>query len=135
MWTNSPISKDDKERLINDLKQTAKDIWIIWIKLLNPVINFIKQKYDTFSPQRKQQIEKMVKTLKDTSSKWLISLKTFIVSFTKNFIDEKKSQATEKINETKENISQKTDNIKQNVTEKFEEKKQEILDKKDEILS
>lgn len=130
-----PISSQDKDKLINDLKETAKDLWIISYKLITPVINFIKNKYDDFTPERKQQLQNMATNLRNSTKNWIIAIKDFIVEFTRSFINEKKEQASNKINETKENIQEKTQDIKEQATEKYEDTKQKIIEKKDDILN
>lgn len=76
--SNSPISNDDKEKLIKDLKETFKDVWVIGKKLLNPIIDYINWKYDGFSQEKKDKIKNIVDNAKQYWEKWISKIRELI---------------------------------------------------------
>lgn len=76
--SNSPITNEDKEKLINDLKETFKDAWVIGKKLLQPLIEFVNKKYDNISQEKKQKIWEIVSNAKECWEKWVWKIRELL---------------------------------------------------------
>ena len=109
-----------KERVINDLKKTAKDMPLLVRWALQPVISYIEKKYDNMPDQKKEHIQKMINDIKSEGNKWLWKVKEIIWKFMNKW-EEIKKQATEMSDVAKENawkakkqVSEMSDVAKEN---------------------
>lgn len=76
--STSPISNNDKEKLLKDLKETFKDAWVIGKKLLQPVIGFISNKYESIPKEKQEKLTNLVATAKDCWEKGIWKIRELL---------------------------------------------------------
>ncbi len=97
----------DKQKILNDLQKTAKDMPLFVRSLFKPIISYVERKYDNLPDEKKHHIQRMVNDIKTESNKWISAVKTTVLNFfskikkteNKQNIDDKDTSTKEKNNE------------------------------------
>lgn len=111
---NSPIWESDKDRILNDLKQTGKDFWLLWVHLMAPIVNYFKDKYETISPSKRQKIDKMLKVFKEWWNKWWSWFKKLTAGIWWVFVTPKSKEEVNENNDTKDQDNKEPIDNKEN---------------------
>lgn len=127
----SPMNQSDKDRILNDLKQTAKDFWLLWVHLMAPITNYIKDKYETISPSKREKIEKVLNTFKKWSDKWWKWFKKLITWIWAIFATTPKTKDDESTKDKQKNWTK--ENIKTNEINSLENEKNSQIEPSEEI--
>lgn len=100
---DQPVSSQDKEELLADLRKSMKDLGRIPRMLMAPIIAFVASKWDSLPTERKEQLQKISNDIKASGKSGIKSLKerfNKVISWTKQAKEATEAtakQASEKV--------------------------------------
>lgn len=96
------VTQQDKDALIKDLKETTQQLGRLPRLMLAPIVWFVAQKYDAIPNNRRKQLQKIVKDIKENGASAADSLKWWFQSLMRH--DKVAAEKTTKTNLTKKSV-------------------------------